>query len=250
MDIALESKKLVKYESDKGYIETVQYIPTSNTHIITHKGNFKRGFFLKDFSREIIALFGEPFIFTVAEIPLFIFTITWITLFLVLMLISLNIGRGTSLLVLFFFLGILARDLKPQFSYIAEYYRNTKCNNCGKEFICLETEKPDIKEISTPGDFRILAIRYWKCRSCGYVNVRKNYEFATKKGKYMKLSSLAKIPCKRCRKTGAYVEYKKPDERISKSASFIDTTRRSYYRCKFCGFEDIKTIELSEYISD
>lgn len=250
MDTVLESKKLVKHESGKEYLATIQYIPSSNTHIITRKGDFKKGFLLKDFAREIIELFGEPFISTVAEIPLFILTITWILLLLVLMLISLIIGWGTFLLVLFFFLGILARDLKPQLSCIAEYYRNMKCNNCGKEFICRETEKPDIKEISTPEYFRILVTRYWKCRSCGHMNVRKNYEFTTKKGKLMKLSSLAKIACKRCGKTAAYVEYKYPDETISKSASFIDTRRRSYYRCKFCGFEDIKTIELREYLSD
>jgi hypothetical protein len=141
MGTALESKKLVKHESDKEYLETVRYIPSSNTHIITHKGNFKKGFFLKDFAREIIELFGEPFISTIAETPLFILTVIWILLLLVLMLISLILEQSTFLLVLFFFLGILAKDLKPQFSYIAEYYRNTKCNNCGKEFICLETEK-------------------------------------------------------------------------------------------------------------
>lgn len=250
MDTVQESKKLVKYESSKEYLETVQYIPFSNTHIITHKGNFKKGFFLKDIAREIIELFGESFISAVAEIPLFILVITWILLFLVLMLISLIIGRDAFLLVLFFFLGVLAKDLKPQFSYMAEYYKNMKCNNCGKEFICLETEKPDIKEISTSEDFRILATRYWKCKSCGYINVRMNYEFATKKGKPMKLSSLAKIACKRCGKTAAYIEYKKPDEIISKSASFIDTMRRSYYRCKFCEFEYIDTVELREYLSD
>lgn len=250
MNTVQESKKSVKYKSDKEHLEIVQYIPSSNTHIITHKGNFKKGFFLKDFAREIIELLGEPFISIVAEIPLFILAIIWMLLFLVLMLISLILKWNPFLLVMFFFIGILIKDFKPQFFYIAEYYRNTKCNNCRKEFTSLEIEKPDIKEISTPEDFRILVTRYWKCRSCGYMNVRKNYEFTTKKGKPMKLSSLAKIACKRCGKTAAYVEYKNPDETISKSASFINTMRRSYYRCKFCGFEDIKTIEFREYLSD
>jgi hypothetical protein len=65
----LESKKLVKYESGKEYIATIQYMPSSNTHIITHKGDFKKGFFLKDFSLDFIKLFGEPFISSIANIP-------------------------------------------------------------------------------------------------------------------------------------------------------------------------------------
>jgi hypothetical protein len=125
----LESKKLIKYESGKEYLATIQYMPSSNTHIITHEGNFKKDFFLKDLAREIIGIFGEPFISAVGKIPLFRLIITWILLFLVLILISLILEWSTSLLVIFFFLGILAKDLKPQFSYVVEYYRNTKCNN-------------------------------------------------------------------------------------------------------------------------
>jgi hypothetical protein len=66
----------------------------------------------------------------------------------------------------------------------------------------------------------------------------------------MKLSSLAKVTCKICGKTGAYVEYKKPDETTSESAGIEETMGRSYYRCKFCGFEDIKTVEFRDYIYD
>lgn len=169
----------------------------------------------------------------------------WILLLLVLILISLILEWDTSLLVLLFFLGILAKDLKSQFSYIAEYYRNTKCDNCGKEFICRETEKSDIREISTQEDFRIQATRYWGCRSCGYINIRKSYdEFATKKGKPMKPSSLAKIACKRCGKPGAYIEYKKPDVTISENAGLEETMRRNYYKCKYCGFEILKQLNL------
>lgn len=225
-------------------------MPSSNTHIITHISDFKKGFFLKDFALDFTKIFGEPFISAIAEIPLSILIMIWILLLLVLIIISLILELGTSLLVLPFFLGIIAKGLKSQFSYIAEYYRNTKCDNCGKEFICRETEKPDIKEIGTPEEFRIQAIRYWGCRSCGYLNVRKNYEFDTKKGKLMKLSSLAKIPCKRCGKTGAYIEYKKPDIIRSENKGREELVRRSYYRCKFCEFEDIKGVEFISYIYD
>ncbi|KKI00420.1 hypothetical protein EO95_14225 [Methanosarcina sp. 1.H.T.1A.1] len=247
----LESKKLVKYESGKEYLATIQYIPSSNTHIITHKGDFKKGFFLKDFALDFTKLFGEPFISSVGKIPLFIFIITWILLFFVLTLIYQTPKLGTFLIALLFILGLLAMKLKFQFSYIAEYYRNAKCNNCGKEFICRETDMPDFKEISTPENYRIEATRYWGCRSCGYINIRKNYEgFDTKKGKKMKFSSLVKIPCKRCGKTGAYIESKKPDIIRSESRGREELVKRSYFRCKFCRFEDLKGVEFISYPYD
>ena len=72
----------------------------------------------------------------------------------------------------------------------------------------------------------------------------------SKKGKPMRFSSLAKIPCKRCGKTGAYIESKKPDIIRSESRGREELVKRSYYRCKFCGFEDIKGIEFISYIYD
>lgn len=247
MDTVLESKKLVKHESGKEYIALIQYIPSSNTHIITHKGDFKKGFFLKDFALDFVKLFGEPFISSVAGIPIFILIITWLLLFFSLILIY-QISKWEFFLIIQLFILVLAIKLKFQFSYIAEYYRNTKCNNCGKEFICRETYKPDFKEISTPENYRIQVTRYWGCRSCGYINIRKNYEgFDTKKGKLMKLSSLAKIPCKRCGRTNAYIEYKKPDNIRSESRGREELVKRSYYRCEFCGFEDIKGVEFISY---
>ncbi|KKH49347.1 hypothetical protein [Methanosarcina sp. 1.H.A.2.2] len=250
MDTVLKSKKLVKHESGKEYLVTIQYMPSSNTHIITHKGDFKKGFFLKDFALDFIKLFGKPFISSVAEIPVFILIITWLILFFVLILIY-QISKWEFFLIIQLFILLLAIKLKFQFSYILEYYRDAKCNKCGKEFICREIEKPDFKEISTPEYYRIEATRYWRCKSCGYTNIRINYErFYTKKGKPMKLSSLAKISCKRCGKTGAYIESKKPDIIRSESRGREELVKRSYYRCKFCRIEDIKGVEYISYPYD
>jgi len=73
------------------------------------------------------------------------------------------------------------------------------------------------------------------------MNVRESSEgFVTKKGKTMKDSYLAKVQCKRCGKTGTYIEYKKSDIRVSKKD---ETMTRRYYRCKFCKYEDIEASE-------
>ncbi|WP_410508180.1 hypothetical protein RSJ42_15550 [Methanosarcina hadiensis] len=246
----LESKKLVKHESGKEYVAIIQYMPSSNTHIVTRKGDFKKGFFLKDFALDFIKLFGGSFISSVTEIPVFILIITWLLLFFILILIY-QTSNWEFFLIIQFFILVIVIKLKLQFSYIMEYYRNTKCNNCGKEFICREIEKPDFKEISTPVNYWIEATRFWTCKSCGYINIRKNYEgFDTKKGKPMKLSSLAKISCKRCGKTGAYIESKKPDILRSENRGREELVKRSYYRCKFCGFEDIRGVEFVSYIYD
>lgn len=243
MDKVRESKKLIKYKPGKEYIATVQCTPSSTTHIIIYKGDLKEGFFLKDFAPGLIKIFGESFISAVGEIPNSLFIITWLFFYVLLISIANHYtsDKGILLVILLSCFGTIVVLLKPQYYYIAEYYRNTICSNCGKEFICRETEKPDIKEISTPQTYRIWITRYWGCRSCGYMNIRESSEgFATKKGNTMKETDLEKVKCKRCGKTGTYIEYKKPDIRVSKEQ---ETMQRRYYRCKFCKYEDIAATE-------
>lgn len=243
MNTVKEFKKLIKYKPGKEYIATIQYTPSSNTHIITYKGDFKEGFFLKDLAPSFIRVFGESFISAVGEIPNSLFITTWFVFSVLLISIANHYTseRGILLTTLLSGFGTILVLLKPQYYYIAEHYRNTVCNNCGKEFVCRETEKPNIKEISTPETYSIRITRYWGCKSCRYMNVRESSEgFVTKKEKIMKNSYLAKVQCKRCGKTGTYIEYKKPDIRVSKKD---ETMTRRYYKCKFCKYEDIEASE-------
>jgi hypothetical protein len=247
MNTVKESKKLIKSEPGTEYIATIRCTPSSTTHTITYKGDLKEGFFLKDFAPGFIRIFGKSFISAVGEIPnslLFIIFFIISFFFSAFFLSVANYYTSERSILLAIFLSVfvtIAVPLKLQFYYIAEYYRNAMCNNCGKEFICRETEKPDIKEISSPQTYRIRITRYWGCMSCGYINIRESSEgFVTKKGNPMKYSDLAKVQCKRCGKTGTYVEYKNPDIRVSKEDK---TMQRRYYRCKLCNYEDIVATE-------
>lgn len=110
---------------------------------------------------------------------------------------------------------------------------------------------PEIQETSTPYQYTIQVTRYWKCRVCGRENVRKSSEgFITRKGTLKRLSSVSKISCKKCSKTGAYIEYKEPDERKSKVGAHKEIVTRRYYRCKFCKYKDIKEVEEDVYPAD
>lgn len=182
----------------------------STTHIITYKGDFKERFFLKDFSPTLIKILGESFISAVGEIPNYLRVVIWVFLNILLISIVDYCTFGKSFLFVFLLLMcgsiiayLITVPLPLQYYYTAEYYRNTICNNCGNEFICHETERPDVREISTPENYTIRITRYWSCRFCGYVNIRESSEgFVTRKEKTMKSSSLAKVQCKRCGKTG------------------------------------------------
>lgn len=156
-----------------------------------------------------------------------------------------------SFILILVSLMLVASELVPQLSYAGEYYRNSLCDKCGNEFSCEEMKVPEIQETSTPYQYTIQVTRYWKCRVCGSENVRKSSEgFITKKGKLNRLSSVARIPCKRCGKTSAYVEYKEPDKSKSKVGAHNEFETRRYYRCKFCKYEDIKAVHEDVYPSD
>jgi hypothetical protein len=243
-------KKLVKYEgSSSGYPVTIRYTPSSNTHIIIHDGGFKKdNFFLKRFTPILIRSFGEPFISLLGKVPDYLVILVWMMFFF----LSVEFGLSESYFFpIIFFLMIVLPGLTPQLSHAGVYYRNTLCEKCGNEFSCEETKVPEIQEISTPYQYNIQVTRYWKCRVCGYINVRKSSEGSTtKKGKLKRLSSVAKIPCKICGRTDAYIEYKKPDKRKSKVGVHTEFVTRRYYRCKLCKYEDIKAVHEDVYPSD
>ena len=246
-------KKLVKYEgSSSGYPVTIQYKPSSNTHIITHEGGFKKNdFFPKRFTPVLIRTFGEPFISLLGRVPDYLIAILWVTFLVLIAQFQLSEIYAILSILISATLIVVMFKLIPQLSYAGVYYRDTLCEKCGNEFTCEEAKIPEIQEISTPCEYTIQVTRYWKCGVCGYMNVRKSSEgFATKKGKLKRLSSVAKIPCKRCGKTGAYIEYKEPDESKSKVGAHNEIETRRYYRCKFCKYEDIKAVHEDVYPSD
>ena len=231
---------------------------SSDTHIITYKGKFKEDFGLKKFAPHLIEAFGETFLLIAEKIfpilaPLILLSLIFMFLGSTEVVIE---DMGSDMWVLFFILIFLIMSVpfhfiskwSAQFPNVVSYYRDSRCEKCGKDFSCEESRIPDIKERSTPDEYSIQITRYWKCSSCGSENARTSSEgFVTKKEEKMKASSLAKIPCKRCGKTGSYVEYKKPDERKSKCGAHDEIVTRRYYRCEFCGYEDIRAVQADVY---
>ncbi|WP_162197333.1 hypothetical protein [Methanosarcina sp. 1.H.T.1A.1] len=253
MGQTLEFKKLVKYEgSSSGYPVTIRYTPSSNTHVIISEGAFKKNdFFLKRFTPVLIRTFGEPFISFFGKVPDYLISILYVTFLILIAQFQLSDTHVISLILISVPLIFVVFELISQLSYAGEYYRDILCEKCGNEFSCEETKVPEIQETSTPYQYTIQVTRHWKCRTCGFINIRKSSEgFTTKKGSLNRLSSVAKIPCKRCGKTGAYVEYKDPDKSQSKVGAHNEFVTRRYYRCKFCKYEDIKAVQEDVYPAD
>ncbi len=227
------------------YVAKVQYTPSSNTHVITHKGEIK-DFLFKRFAPYLVNIFGGTGILICGKTFPFL-----LPLASAVMLMLFPISRSGNfdwmscvIIGLMYPVMVLMLKLGNQFSNVAMYYRESKCEKCGEEFACEEFRIPDIKEISTPDNYSFQIIRYWKCRSCGFENVRKSSEgFVAKKGETIRFSFLAKVPCKKCGKTDAYVEYKKPDIREINRDIIRKTMIRRYYRCKLCGYEDIQAFD-------
>lgn len=53
------------------------------------------------------------------------------------------------------------------------------CSNCGKKHSYIEFRRPDEKKIYILWNREIITTRYYKCDSCGHVEVKKHEEFQT-----------------------------------------------------------------------
>ncbi len=127
-----------------------------------------------------------------------------------------------------------------------EYLESSHCNKCGRDFACEESKAPEIRERSTPKAYRITVISYWKCKYCGYENIRERPAGikAWKKGFAFLLGpGKLPVPCQKCGKEKAYREFRKPD--IKKLSNTIQTIT-SYYKCRYCGHIEVKVEEIEE----
>jgi len=242
----------IRYENGREYIAIVKYFSDSDTHIITYKGDFRKEKFLKKIAPLVVRILGKNCVLKADDLSskMKFFFAAFILFLLTYLLVKYGVA---DFYVLFTISAFLFFQLGLRFSSVANYYRNTFCEVCGKEFAYEESEKPDVKEVSTPEDYSFEITRYWKCKYCGQKKVRTLTEdFVAKKGLKMSLSQVAKLPCKKCGKNVMYEEYKKPDLRERKcitSNSEIATTRR-YFICKHCGYKDIVSKEVTTTFVD
>jgi uncharacterized membrane protein len=71
------------------------------------------------------------------------------------------------------FLIILA-IIGVAFSSSANYYKLTKCERCGRDYSYKEDSDPDVDEVTTKDDIRIITTtRKYKCSNCGHVKTVK-----------------------------------------------------------------------------
>lgn len=130
--------------------------------------------------------------------------------------------------ILFVFLMVCA-----DISTAADYYKNSKCRKCERNYACAEFKEPVFKKISTDYRFENTEIRYWKCKFCGHEDVRVEYiKSYGKKGKI----GIPPEYCQKCKRKFSIEEYRNPDIEYSSGGEI--TTR--YYRCKYC---DLNYIE-------
>jgi len=130
--------------------------------------------------------------------------------------------------------------LCDQFYSVADFYSNSRCKKCGKDFAYEEFRKPLTRKVSTPESFEITRTKYRKCRYCGDEDFETQTDFIDCKGDKEKLTD---DTCKRCGKEHSIKEHRRPD--VFEGADTAKTIR--YYKCSNCGYQEI-TVEKVEFL--
>ncbi|WP_440953915.1 hypothetical protein ACSAZK_09430 [Methanosarcina sp. Mfa9] len=255
MDDIVELSIPIKYESGKDYSITVQHIPSSNTYIISYKGEFKTGFFRKKFAPYLLSKFGERSVLIAGKAYPFlevmgIFLSSVLSMRLVSLLPDIPFSLG-FLFVLIWSFCYLPFYFKYQSSEVSECLHDVQCKRCGRKFACDESRIPDFREISSPVSYSIEITRYWKCRYCGSEDARTGSEgLLAEKGDGIGSFWLNRIKCAGCGRKRAYEEFKKEDKLTKKHFMGETITFTRYFRCRFCGYEVIERLESSSNFSD
>jgi DNA-directed RNA polymerase subunit RPC12/RpoP len=140
-------------------------------------------------------------------------------------------------------------NISPSGSKVDKYYAQVmlyKCDRCLRDFAYKEIVEPDILEVSTPEDYKVIITKYFKCRYCGHEIIRKEpYVIKVFKGDYNFFGpkTISEV-CIKCQYQRIFREFRKPDIQQLSSGEFIKTR---YYKCEYCG--DIK-IKREKYWSE
>lgn len=196
----------------------------------------------KGFSEFLINIFGEKILKIIRTLSIAI-PIIFIILVSLFFTEDENYNKTVFwgyFIIIFIFLFIIAGVITSALNY----YSNSLCRLCGKKFACEEIEKPVINEISTTNKYIVTVTRHWKCKFCGQIDIREGPEdIISKKGKYQSNSSLGSIRCHNCGKKGLIEEFRQSDIK----EQWDKRTTRNYYRCRNCGYIDIKLTESEIY---
>lgn len=117
------------------------------------------------------------------------------------------------------------------------YYKDSRCEKCGKYFVFEEFKAPLLKEISKTNAYILTLTKYWHCKSCGYEDIKvESQRIDHHHGR--KQHGPEEDKCEECGKEHAIEEYRK----IDIVNSFIRKKIR-YFRCKYCGYHEIRLIK-------
>lgn len=168
------------------------------------------------------------------------------TLLLIICVLVIVKNLSLSLIILFLlpvFIYMLAVfNISPSRSKVDKYYAQVmfyKCDKCLRDFAYKEIVEPDIREMSTPEDYKIIITKHFKCRYCGYEIIREEpYGIKTFKGDYNFFGpKTISEYCIKCQHQRIFREFRKPD---LQQLYFGDLIKTRYYKCVYCGDIRIK----------
>lgn len=175
-------KNIEKVNYHEGTVTYYDQDLNKGTYVTVCKGEIEPNFYLKKYIEWLIKVFNGN-----SAIILFIsFILFYLFLLLSFVFIVLLVTILTGLLYDFSKIMLCAillfspivigglyvcSELAYFFGYLGKYYKNSTCGKCGKYLACEETRKPDLKVINGV-KYTIIKFSYWKCRFCGYENIR------------------------------------------------------------------------------
>lgn len=208
--------------------------PKSGSLTITHKKPYKYNESVRNRSPYLIRTFGERLLGIIGDIG----ALTFLLIFFGLPFLPGFILEEPELwhFLLFFLLTILIVVIGFKASNTVDYYRDSKCRKCGKDFACEEFKEPDEKQECTPTSYEKNEISFWKCKYCGNKDTRiKNINESHNIGE---TNSTPNMNCPKCGKEKAVKEYRRPN---TFSEGCVEVTIR-YYKCRSCDYNAVEII--------
>lgn len=173
-----------KKGNKKEYKEKDAYTGSDpETRVFTLEGDFRKGFLLQGAAPSIIKAFGgNTGVMEAAYYGLTAFTV-WSSVVLAFGYFPAFLGESRlyRYLVIGLVFGIFL--FSKQFVRIIEYHKETRCRNCGMSAACEEFKKPVLKKEISPESVKITLTSYWKCRLCGYEDIRTYHSTHSPEGK-------------------------------------------------------------------
>lgn len=153
------------------------------TRVLTCEGEFREGFLLQGMAPSIIRAFGgNTGVMETVYYGLTAFTL-WSSVVLAFGYFPAFLGESRlyRYLVIGLVFGIFL--FSKQFVRIIEYHKETRCRNCRMSAACEEFKKPVLKKEISPESITITLTSYWKCRLCGYEDIRTYHSTRSTEGK-------------------------------------------------------------------